>query len=116
MPSGPGIEIWIRLPRDRWPSSWEGMRDPVVLLRLEIYGHPDSGSFWERQCEECLPLMGFRTMPGWPGVFTHETLRVVLARYVDDFKFLGVDQEPAWKAISDAVNVEPPTELGRCLC
>ena len=50
-------------------------------------------------------------------VFTHETLRVVLAVYVDDFKLAGVEKdiEPAWKVISDAVSVEPPTEMGRYL-
>ncbi len=40
---------------------------------------------------------GFLAIPGWPGVFTHDTLRVVLAVYVDDFKLAGVEQdiEPA---------------------
>ena len=45
-----GTETWIRIPRDRWPSSWKGKRDPVILLRLALNGHPDSGSFWERHC------------------------------------------------------------------
>jgi hypothetical protein len=42
---------------------------------------------------------------------------VVLAVYVDDFKLAGVEKDivPAWKAISDAVNVEPPTEIRRYL-
>ncbi len=80
---------------------------PVVPLRLALYGHPDSGTFWEQHCEERLLLKGFRTIPGWPGVFTHEPFLVVLVVYVDDFKLAGDERdiEAAWRAISDAVNV-----------
>jgi hypothetical protein len=40
-----------------------------------------------------------------------------LAVYVDDFKLAGVEKDiaPAWKAISEAVSAEPPTEIGRYL-
>ena len=39
-----GILTWIRLPRNRWPKEWIGVyKDPVVLLVLALYGHPDSG-------------------------------------------------------------------------
>ena len=84
-----------------------------MLLRLALYSHPDSGTFWEKHCEAALIKNGFRTISGWPGVFTHETLRVVLAVYVDDFKLAGLETHlaHAWKAISEAVNVEPPTEF-----
>ena len=41
-----GAETWVRLPRERWPKSWIGkFKDPVVRLRLALYGHPDSGAF-----------------------------------------------------------------------
>ena len=36
-----GIKTWTRLPKDRWPPGWKGMRGPVAPLRLVIYGHPD---------------------------------------------------------------------------
>ena len=32
-------DIWIRLPRHKWPKSWPGMEDPVVLLERNSYGH-----------------------------------------------------------------------------
>ena len=40
-----GTPTWIRLPADRWPQSWRDrdLKDPVVPLRLALYGHPDSG-------------------------------------------------------------------------
>ena len=29
-------DIWIRLPRHKWPKSWSSMEDPVVPLESEI--------------------------------------------------------------------------------
>ena len=51
-----GTDTWVRLPKDQWPDSWANMRDPVVPLRLALYGNPDSGTDWERHarpCHEC---------------------------------------------------------------
>ena len=36
-------DIWIRLPRHKWPKSWSSMEDPVVPLERNLYGHP----FWQ---------------------------------------------------------------------
>ena len=32
-------DIWILLPRHKWPKSWSSMEDPVVLLEWNLYGH-----------------------------------------------------------------------------
>ncbi len=39
-----GTPTWVRLPHEAWPADWEGkgFHDPVCLLRLSLYGHPDS--------------------------------------------------------------------------
>ena len=44
-------DIWIRLPKHQWSESWSSMEDPVVLLDRNLYGHPLTGLFWERQFE-----------------------------------------------------------------
>ena len=33
-------DVWIRLPRHKWPKSWSSMEDPVVPLERNLYGHP----------------------------------------------------------------------------
>ena len=53
-----GVATWVRLPRNRWPKEWKGMKDPVVPLKLALYGHPDSGGIWERHCETELKKVG----------------------------------------------------------
>ena len=47
-------DIWIRLPRHKWPKSWSSMEDPVVPLERNLYGHPLAGLLWERQFEKVL--------------------------------------------------------------
>ena len=47
-------DIWIRLPRHKWPKSWSSMEDPVVPLERNLCGHPLPGRFRERQFEKVL--------------------------------------------------------------
>ena len=47
-------DIWIPLPRHKWPKSWSSMEDPVVPLERNLYGHPLAGLLWERQFEKIL--------------------------------------------------------------
>ena len=35
-------DVWIRLPRHKWPKSWEKIEDPVVPLERKMYGHPSA--------------------------------------------------------------------------
>ena len=47
-------DIWIRLPRHKWPKSWSSIEDPVVPLERNLYGHPLAGLKWKRQFEKIL--------------------------------------------------------------
>ena len=52
-------DMWIRLPRHKWPKSWSSMDGPVDLLEWNLYGHPLAGLFWERQFEKILLIHGW---------------------------------------------------------
>ena len=52
-------DIWIRLPRHKWPKSWSNMEDPVDPLERNLYGHPLAGLAWERQFEKILLKYGW---------------------------------------------------------
>ena len=52
-------DIWIRLPKLKWPKSWSRMEDPVVLLERNLYGHPLAGPLWERQFDKVLLKNGW---------------------------------------------------------
>ena len=111
-----GTETWVRLPKDRWPKHWVGKyKDPVVRLHLALYGHPDSGGFWEQHCEKMLQEVGFELVfpAAWPSVFYHKGLQLVLAVYVDDFKMAGpkVNMSQGWKLIGSKIDMDTPTDL-----
>ena len=56
-------DIWIRLPRQKWPKSWSSMGDQVVLLERNLYGHLLAGLLWERQFEKILLKHGWEKIP-----------------------------------------------------
>ena len=64
-----GVPTWVRLPKERWPEKWAGMRDPVCPLLLALYGHRDSGGYWERHCEQHLRSLGFEAVSNWRSRF-----------------------------------------------
>ena len=51
-------DIWIRLPRHKWPQSWSSIGRPSRFER-NLYGHPLAGLFWERQFEKSLLKNGW---------------------------------------------------------
>ena len=54
IPKSECADIWIRLPKRKWPKSWSTMEDPVVALERILYGHPLAIRLWERQFEKVL--------------------------------------------------------------
>ena len=61
-------DVWIRLPRHKWPKSWTNIEDPVVPLERNLCGHPLAGLLWERQFEEVLLELGLEKVPN---LFVH---------------------------------------------
>ena len=64
-------DMWIRLPRHKWPKSWSSMEDPVVLLERNLYGHPLAGLLWERQFEKILLKYGWEKHSNRECLFVH---------------------------------------------
>ena len=56
-------DVWICLPRHKWPKSWNNIIDSAVPLERNLYGHPLAGHLWQRQCEEVLLELGWQKVP-----------------------------------------------------
>ena len=63
IPKSESQDIWIRLPRHKWPKSWSSKEDPVVPLERNLYGHPFAGLLWELQFEKILLQHGWEKVP-----------------------------------------------------
>ena len=75
-------------------TDWEnnGISDPVVPLRLALYGHPDSGGYWERHCHNRVLSLGFVPIGEcgeWRSCYYYAEMQIFLVIYVDDFKASG---------------------------
>ena len=82
-------DIWIRLPKHKWPKSWSSMEDPVVFLERNMHGHLLAGLLWERQFEKVLKEHGWGNVPNWECLFVNREKELFLSVYVDDIKLAG---------------------------
>ena len=97
-----GNACWICLPPEARPSSWGKYRRPVARLRKALYGHPDSGTMWEKHCDKHVRDAGFDLVgAAWPACYFHKGLHLLLVVYVDDFKLSGPTafMSPGWKLL-----------------
>ena len=76
-------DIWIRLPKHKWPKSWSRKEDTVPLERKRC-GHPLAGLLWERQCEKILWEHGWEKVLHWDCLFVNRAKGLVLSVYVYD--------------------------------
>ena len=53
-------DLWIRLPRHKWPNIWSNIDVPVVPLERTLNGHPLAGLLCGRPFEEVLLELGWR--------------------------------------------------------
>ena len=114
--------VWVSLPEEYWEPDWRAevdagrMRKPVVLLRKALYGHPDSGSIWERHCDGHLHSVGFKPLndKGWPGAYWHEQYSLFLVVYVNDFKLAGPKEhlKTGWELIRNPTKTTPGFVIG----
>ena len=70
-------DIWIRLPRHKWPKSWSSMEDPVVPLERNLYGHL-AGLLCDRQFEKILLKNGWEKVSKWECLFVHRSTKKLI--------------------------------------
>ena len=98
-------DIWIRLPRHKWPTSWSSIEDPVVPLWQE--------TIMERQFEKILLQHGWEKVSNRECLFVHRQKGLFLSVYVDDIKLAGKKQnlDPMWKLLNKEVDLGEPTSF-----
>ena len=135
-----GNVCWINLPREAWPviedgtgvlkdkeelraqnmavKQWNSMRNPMTILLMALYGHPDSVTMWEVMCDLGVKSVGFSAVGAeWPSVYYHKELKLLLIIYVDDFKLAGPEEnlEKGWALLRTTLTIGPEGPLGMYL-
>ena len=106
-------DIWIRLPKHKWPKSWSSMEDPVVPLERNLYDHPLAELLWEMQFEKILLKYGWENVSNWECLFIHREKGLFLSVHVDDVKLAGKKQniDPRWEILMKDVDLGEPTSF-----
>ena len=64
-----------------------------MRLIQALYGHPDSGTFWEKHADKKLLELGFvPAAESWPSCYLHRETDLFLVLYVDDFLMSGPEE------------------------
>ena len=71
-------DIWIRLPRHKWPESWSSIEDPVVPLERNLYGHLLAGLLWEMPFGKIQLQHGWEKVSNWECLSVHRQKRIIL--------------------------------------
>ena len=89
------------------------MKDSVVPLERNLYGHLLAGLVWERQFKKILLKCGWEKVSNWECLFVHREKRLFLSVYVDDIKLAGKKQyvNPMWKVLNKEVDLGEPTSF-----
>ena len=106
-------DIWIRLPRHKWPKSWSSMEHSVVALEGICTVILWQGLLWERQFEKIRLKHGWEKIPNWECLFVHREKTLLLSAHVDDFKLAGKKHNiyPRWKVLNKEVDLGEPTSF-----
>ena len=64
-------DMWIRLPRHKWPKSSSSMEDPVVPLERNVKSHPLPRLLWERQFDKKILKCAWEKVSNWEWLFVH---------------------------------------------
>ena len=104
-------DIWIRLPKHKWPKSWSSIEDPVVPLERNVYGHLLTGLLWEWQFEKIQLKYAWEMVSTCEWLFVHRQKGLFLSVHVDDKKMAGKTQNinPIWKVLNKEVDLGEPT-------
>ena len=112
----------IAPPRMWWTPEMEAIKakhgcDPVVELKVNLYGHPKAGLYWEGHCHDAIRRCGFEKVENWECLFKHYEKQLFLSVYVDDFKMGGKAENvaPMWEELGmngkGTLILDPPTPL-----
>lgn len=100
-----GTETWVEIPEEGWPEEWRKNGPPCdrpcCKLIQALYGHPDSGTFWEKHADKAILLHPSRNrlIPG------------IVRWRLPDVR-AGGNMNMMWERIGKVIQIEDPGPMG----
>ena len=109
-----GTPTYVVLPEELWtPEMYEMKRkggSPVFPLRKALYGHKNSGEYWQAFCGKQCKEAGFLPISdNWPCAYYSDKGQLLIV-YVDDMKLAGPLELMAetWERLGKGIVLEQP--------
>ena len=68
-----GTPTYVVLPKELWTPEMHKTRCPVCRLEKTLYGHKNSGAYWQKFCNKQCLKVGFRPISdNWPCAYWNE--------------------------------------------
>eukprot|EP00973_Karenia_brevis_P054546 7580146-Karenia_brevis.AAC.1 len=86
------------------PAHWGIQLDrPVCRLVKALYGHPESGTHWEKHLTEAIERCGGAPVGNHPSSFWFPNTKLLLSVYVDDLLLSGPSKlhDKLWQDLPD---------------
>ena len=113
LPKSDCPDIWIRLPRYKWPKTCNNIREPLVPLERNLCGRSLAGLLWERHFEKALLENGCEKSTNLGMSVRPSSARFVLVRMRGGLSIGKEKQnlESMWKKLMTHVDLEKPTKF-----
>ena len=110
-------DIWIRLPRQKWPKSWSSIDDPVVPLERNLHGHPWTGLLRKGNLRKsyCITV-GKRFPSGNAYSYTVKKDCSYLCMWMTSNWLERQNIDPMWKVLNKEVDLGEPTSFLDHVC
>ena len=102
-----GPPTYVQLPKELWTPEMHKMKFPVVRLDKALYGHINSGVYWNEHCDAMCKSKGFESVKhfgeNWSSCYFNEETKMFLIVYVDDLLLAGPKEhmEKTWDWLTD---------------
>ena len=106
-----GPTTYVQLPKELWSPEMHKMRCSVVQLEKALYGHKNSGAYWNECCDIQCRKAGFLPAGGnWPSVYWHPDKHQLLIVYVDDLLLSGPSEYmvKTWEELGKLLRLAKP--------
>ena len=85
-----------------------------MKLKVNLYGHPLAGLYWENDAKSRILKCGFIRVEGWECLYKHPKKGLFLSVYVDDFKMAGPTESlpGVWSELRSEIAMDDPAPFG----
>ena len=114
---GTKVPTFVELPSELVPSEHKWIKRPCVRLWKSLYGHPESGYYWDQKFREIMKMMGAKHIDSFPSNFWIPKYKLLLTLYVDDIIVSGeaTNHGPFWEELQRYLELDPPCDVERVL-